>query len=185
MLKVIRRNLCQRAFKYGNFTPREYHIGQFRHGYEFLITRRGLDALAAVMRFNTRERVVKAYADAWDVAPKSLPAPEPAKAQDAVIVRPPQESVTDMSKVIQTLEGRIIGLSEELGKSRRTLRMYADMYENEKNRRRRNGDMSGYWHDLYSDLIWRVTNDGDNLSEQLEAHRSFRNRLNNHKKQCY
>lgn len=57
-------------------------------------------------------------------------------------------------------------------------RTYAELYANEERRRIRNGDMSGYWHDLYQDLLWRVVKGTDGtLSERMESHRAFKERI--------
>lgn len=171
ILGTIKSNLHQRAFKYGNFTTRPYSTGA-AHGYEFLITRKGLNALAAVMRYNAKSRIAEAYDGAWDGDKKLLPAPVP------VAPAVPEADREDDRDTIRELAKWIDELRTELRKTRETMRMYAGMYENEKKRRLRNGDMSGYWHDLYEDLIWRVVEGtAGTLDERLAAHRAFRDRI--------
>lgn len=184
VLETIKNNLSQRAFKYGNFTRREYCSGQHGHGYEFLITRKGLEALAAVMRYNARERIAEVYAGAWTAAQKRLPEHEQEEVHTLALPAGPTtveaQHAADIEKedeIIQELSQWVDELRKKLVKARQTMRLYADMYENEKRRRERNGDMSGYWHDLYADLLWRVTKENNDLSKALEEHRAFRDRL--------
>lgn len=191
VLETIKNNLHQRAFKHGNFTTRDYSSGPSGHGYEFLITRKGLETLAGVMRYNAEKRIAEAYAGAWgagsrrlpspaDDAPKALPVP-------AAAVTAPDGDVTgyttEQQEYIDWLEGYNEKLGGELRDARGTARMYAAMYRNEKRRRVRNGDASGYWHDLYEDLLWRVVlAEGGVTDERMAAHRAFRDRLNYVKK---
>lgn len=170
ILGTIKNNLHRRTFKYGNFTTRDYSSGPSGHGYEFLITRKGLEALSGVMRYNAKKRIAEAYAGAWcqPFGVKALPAP-------AVEEQPEEESGED---TIRELVRWIDELRADLRKTRETMELYAGMYENEKKRRLRNGDMSGYWHDLYEDLLWRVVCGTDGtFDERLAAHREFVKRL--------
>lgn len=174
VLDTIKNNLGQRPFKYGNFITRSYSTGH-SHGYEFLITRKGLAALASVMRYNAKDRIAETYAGAWGTsakvalpavdAPKALPAP------DAAAVPAVDDGLTG------ELASLVDELREELRKSRETLRVYSDMYANEKRRRERNGTAMGHWHDLYHDLLWRLLYDTDTpLDDLLAAHKAFSER---------
>lgn len=169
VLGTIKNNLHQRAFKYGNFTTRDYSSGPSGHGYEFLITRKGLETLAGVMRYNARKRIAEAYDGAWTQCPaKALAAPPAGE-------RPAEEYGED---IVRELAQWIDELRTDLRKTRDTMKMYAEMYEDEKRQRTRNGEMSGYWHDLYEDLLWRVVYGTDGtLDERLAAHREFVKRL--------
>ena len=66
ILATINANRHQHWFKYGHFAARPYSTGH-SHGYEFLITRKGLDALSGVMRYGARGKIADAYADAWNL----------------------------------------------------------------------------------------------------------------------
>lgn len=156
VLDTIKSNRHRRAFKYGNFTTRPYRDGA-AHGYEFLITRKGLDALAGVMRHNARERIVEAYAGAWDTPEGqgrlALPAPAP---------------------VAETHAGN----GEKLREAEATSRMYAELYEGEKRLRIEYQKDYGCLSDLYNDLLWRMAaEDGGDTESRLAAHRAFRERI--------
>lgn len=186
ILETIKSNRHQRAFKHGNFTTRAYSSGT-SHGYEFLITRKGLATLASVMRYNAKERIAEAYAGAWDASPtkKALPAAE-TPALPTLAGEPPTYCGTDdeitytpeQQKYIDWLEGYNEKLGNDLAKAKATTRMYADMYSDEKAKRCLSEKRVAYWHDLYEDLMLRLTNaDNSSLGEKMEAHRAFRKRI--------
>ena len=173
VLDTIKNNLGQRPFKYGNFITRPYSTGH-SHGYEFLITRKGLDALASMLRYNAKERIAEAYAGAWSAGAKLLPAPVPTPSPVENRVDEP----TDASDTIRELSQWIDELRADLRRARETTKMYAEMYENEKRRRERNGTARGHWHDLYHDLLWRLLYDtAVPLHERLAAHKAFSERI--------
>lgn len=167
VLDTIKANLHLRPFKYGNFIRRPYS-SRSGHGYEFMITRKGLDALAGVMRCNAAPRIEEAYAGAWNsVAAKSLPASASGPTRDGG----DDDTVGLLSRWVDELRG-------DLRRAKNTLEMYVSLYANEETRRRRNGDMAGYWHDLYEDLLWRVVNGTEGtVEERMESHRAFRDRI--------
>lgn len=170
VLETIKSNRHQRAFKYGNFITRPYSTGA-AHGYEFLITRKGLDALAGVMHYNAKDRIAEAYAGAWDASPakRALPAAES--------TTPAAPEAEEASETIRELSQWIDELRADLRRARGTAKMYAEMYENEKRRRQRNGNAMGRWHDLYHDLLWRLLYCTDTpLDERLAAHKAFSER---------
>ena len=177
VLDTIKNNLGQRPFKYGNFITRPYSTGH-SHGYEFLITRKGLDALASMLRYNAKERIAEAYAGAWSVGAKLLPAPVPTPSPVENRVDAPVDEPTDASDTIRELSQWIDELRADLRRARETAKMYAEMYENEKRRRERNGTAMGHWHDLYHDLLWRLLYDtAVPLGERLAAHKAFSERI--------
>ncbi len=166
ILDTIKNNKHLRAFKYGHFTTRPYSAGP-SHGYEFLITRKGLAALTSVMRYNAKDRIAETYAGAWDGDTKLLPTP-----------KAPVYDPTDVSGTIHELAQRIDNLRAYLRKTQETARMYAGMYEEEKHQRLRNGDMSAYWHDLYEDLMLRhAAGRHEDTDDIMEAHLEFRKRI--------
>ncbi len=175
VLETIKSNRYQRAFKYGNFTTRPYSTGA-AHGYEFLITRKGLDALAAVMRYNAKSRIAEAYAGVWDGDKKLLPAPvPPALPLEPVAPEPGREDARD---TIRELVGWIDELRSDLRKARATAQAYAQMYEDEKRRCELGGRASGLWHDLYEDLLWRMSDAaGKDVESLIEAHIKFKKRV--------
>lgn len=155
VLDTIKANMHMRAFKYGHFTTRPYADGATSHGYEFLITRKGLGALAAVMRYNARERIADAYAGAWDTPEGqgrlALPAP-----------------------VAETHAGN----GEKLREAEATSRMYTELYEREKRLRIEYQKDYGRLSDLYNDLLWRMAaEDGGDTESRLASHRAFRERI--------
>lgn len=171
VLETIKSNRHQRAFKYGNFITRPYSTGA-AHGYEFLITRKGLDALAGVMRYNAKDRIAEAYAGAWDASPakRALPAAES--------TTPAAPEADEASETIRELARWIDELRADLRKARTTARTYARMYEDEKRQRELGGRTSGLWHDLYEDLLWRLLHEADApLDDRMAAHRAFRDRI--------
>lgn len=167
ILETIRSNRHLRAFKYGNFTTRAYSSGA-SHGYEFLITRKGLDALASVMRYNAKERIAQAYEGAWDGDKKLLPVP--------ASVAAPEACREDVDDTIRELVKWIDELRVDLRKARVTAKTYAEMYSGEKAKRCRSENREAYWHDLYEDLMLRVqcVKDAD---EVIDAHVAFKKRL--------
>ncbi len=189
ILGTIKDNLHRREFKYGHFTMRDYSDSRHSHGYEYMITRRGLEVLAGLMRYGAKEKIAEAYAGAWSEAPQALP---PALAQPALPLseEAPAEPVGDdtdcdeisytpeQQKYIDWLEGYNEKLGERLCRAKETMRMYAEMYSIEKERHLRSEIGAAYWHDLYEDLMLRLNN-GDNcpLAEKMEAHRAFRKRI--------
>lgn len=180
ILETIRSNRHLRAFKYGHFTTRAYSSGA-SHGYEFLITCKGLDALASVMRYNAKERIAQAYDGAWDSSIRGAVLPT-TKALPASIQSHDQGEETthtsEQQEYIDWLEGYNEELGSRLRKTKNTMKLYSELYSQEMNRRKRAEGMSGYWHDLYEDLMLRMENMGDNASVHLlEAHHAFRLRL--------
>ena len=187
VIDTIKSNLHQRAFKYGNFTKRPYSDGP-AHGYEFLITRTGLDALASIMRYSARDCIAEAYATAWNVTPKQIPATAPAVVPAQVAIAQPVASATEepdeisytpeQQKYIDFLESYNEDLGNQLRKAKEALKTYTDMYEHEKRHKRYSLEMLGYWHDLYEDLMWRVGNGTDGtIDERLAAHEAFKKRI--------
>lgn len=187
ILETIRNNRHQRAFKYGNFSTRGYTSARFGHGYEYLITRKGLEALAGVMRYNAKEKIAEAYAGAWDASPtkKALPAAEtpalPALVDEAQTNCGTDDEITytpGQQKYIDWLEGYNEKLGDDLAKARDTLRFYAESYRQEKHSRMRAEETAGYWQDLYHDVTWRVANGSEGTLEgRLKAHNEFRSRI--------
>lgn len=187
VIDTIKSNLHQRAFKYGNFTKRPYSDGP-AHGYEFLITRSGLEALASIMRYSARDCIAEAYATAWNVTPKQIPATAPAVVPAQVAIAQPVASATEepdeisytpeQQKYIDFLESYNEDLGNQLRKAKETLKTYTDMYEHEKQRKIYSLERSGYWHDLYEDLMWRVGNGTDGtIDERVAAHEAFKKRI--------
>lgn len=177
ILETIRNNSHRRAFKYGHFTMRPYSCGS-SHGYEFLITRKGLEALASMMRYNAKERIAGAYAGAWSVGTKLLPAPVPPLSPVENQEDDPVDELTDAPDTIRELAQWIGELRADLRKARETAKMYIEMYENEKRRRQRNDDAMAHRPDLYQDLLWRLLHDTDTpLDDRLAAHLAFRERI--------
>ena len=180
VIDTIKNNRHQRGFKYGHFAARPYSTGH-SHGYEFLITRKGLDALASVMRYNAKERIAKAYAAAWGssvqsaVIPADKALPAPIQAQD------PDEELTytsEQQKYIDWLEGYNEELHDGFHKARSTMKLYSELYVTEKNRRKRAESKMSYWHDLYHDLLWRLHYGTDiSLDDRLAAHKAFSERI--------
>lgn len=168
ILETIKSNLHKREFKYGPFTARDYSTGACGHGYEFLITRKGLDALASVMRYNAKERIAQAYEGAWDGDKKLLPVP--------ASVAAPEACREDVDDTIRELVKWIDELRVDLRKARVTAKTYAEMYSGEKAKRCRSENREAYWHDLYEDLMLRVqcVKDAD---EVIDAHVAFKKRL--------
>lgn len=187
ILETIRNNRHQRAFKYGNFSTRGYTSARFGHGYEYLITRKGLEALAGVMRYNAKEKIAEAYAGAWDASPtkKALPAAEtpalPALVDEAQTNCGTDDEITytpGQQKYIDWLEEYNEKLGDDLAKARDTLRFYAESYRQEKHSRMRAEETAGYWQDLYHDVTWRVANGSEGTLEgRLKAHNEFRSRI--------
>lgn len=168
---TIRENLDSRAFKYGNFTRRAYSGGGKSHGSEFLITRTGLSALAAIMRHGAREKIAAAYAGEWGrpSTPPALPRPDSASGE--------QETQED---TVAFLARWIDELRDELRAVRETQRQYSDMYRAEKERRKEMQSRTGLWADLYQDLMLNVVEGApDDMDERLKEHKEFRRRLMN------
>lgn len=189
ILGTIKDNLHRREFKYGHFTMRDYSDSRHSRGYEYMITRKGLEVLAGLMRYGAKEKIAEAYAGAWSETPKALP---PALSQPALPLpeETPAEPVGDdadcdeisytpeQQKYIDWLEGYNEKLGERLRRAKETMRMYAELYSYEKARCLRSGSSAAYWHDLYEDLMLRLNNrDNRPLAEKMEAHRAFRKRI--------
>ena len=158
ILETIKSNLHKREFKYGHFTARDYSTGACGHGYEFLITRKGLDALASVMRRNAREKLSEAYAVAWGAAP-NVPA----------VHDPRDETIRRMAAQIADLQATLEG-------TRHDLRMWGGMYEAERRARRRDLEVAGRYYDYYEDLLKRVLR-RDPLERICPEHQAFRKRI--------
>lgn len=177
VLETIKHNLHRRSFKYGNFTRRSYSEG-CAHGYEFLITRRGLEALAPLMRRNADTRIAEIYAGAWDGDPKALPVqttlqlPTPTQpVEDVEAEESTEDKISELAKWVDCLRN-------ELRKAKATARTYAEMYEMEKRRRKYADKKAGYLSDLYADLQLRFIDiDDPSVNERIEAHQDFRKRI--------
>ncbi len=197
VLDTIKNNLGRRSFKYGNFTMRDYTTGGPGHGYEFVITRKGLAVLASVMRHNAGERIAEAYAGVWGGNAKLLPAPTPSVAAEtspvqstAVVATPAEPLPTEVGRAdgadtdtntdtVSELVKWVVELRSDLRKARMTMRTYAEMYENEKSRHERSRRLQGHWQDLYHDLMWRLLHDTDvPLDARMAAHKAFCERMN-------
>lgn len=218
VLRTIRNNLGNRRLHHYQFTSRDYRTDASGRGYEFLITRKGLDALAGVMRYGAKDKIKEAYKGAWPskatATTLGLPMPEPLEAEEekpepgvtALPMLPMPEDIEEATKPAQAetasdesdeeiaytpkqqkyidwLEGYNEVLVDRLNKTKAAKELYADLYENEKKRRLRNGEAMGYWHDLYEDLMFRLLGKDDSpLAEKMEAHATFRKRIS--KGQC-
>lgn len=177
VLETIKHNLHRRSFKYGNFTRRSYSEG-CAHGYEFLITRRGLEALAPLMRRNADTRIAEIYAGAWDGDPKALPVqttlqlPTPTQlVEDVEAEESTEDKISELAKWVDCLRN-------ELRKAKATARTYAEMYEMEKRRRKYADKKASYLSDLYADLQLRFIDiDDPSVNERIEAHQDFRKRI--------
>lgn len=231
VLATINNNLHQRDFKRANFKMRNYTSGRSGHGYEFLITRRGLEKLAGIMRYNAKNRIAEAYKGVWRINAKALPPvsepeplaalppvsepePEPLAALPQVSEPEPSASpqkclpgleaevaeaaeaadfVEDVKEVGEEESGEIQftpeqqkyvdwleGFNEEavdrMRKSQATMRMYVEMYEDERRGRKLEASRAAYWHDLYEDIMLRLLN-ADNVDELLEKHNAFKKRI--------
>ena len=189
LLRTINDNKHKRAFKCGHFTRRDWTAEKGGRWYEYLITRRGLEALTDVLRYGARDKIAEAYDGAWCMAPKALPMPEVAalpfpkttgkvETVEAVEVETRQPEEENQDEIIHELAKWIDELRADVRKTKETLQLYSEMYENEKKRRVRNGDAKGYWHDLYFDLMWNVVHGTDGtLEERLERHRNLAERI--------
>lgn len=101
VLDTIRNNLHLRRFKCGCFARRRYYNGPRSHGYEFLITQRGLQALASIMRTKYRKKAVEVYKGVWRINAKGLPsAAEP----EQVAALPPVPEPEPPVRLSQTSE---------------------------------------------------------------------------------
>ena len=181
VLRTIKNNLGNRRLHHYQFTSRDYRTNASGRSYEFLITRKGLDALAGVMRYGAKDKIKEAYKGAWQsrgtaVVPV-LPMPEPLEAEEEMpepgvtalpmlpmpedieeATKPAQaETASDESdeeivytpkqqKYIDWLEGYNEVLVDRLNKTKATKELYADLYENEKKRRLRNGEALSIIH---------------------------------------
>ena len=185
VLETIKDNLHRREFKYGNFTVRKYSDGRSGHGYEFLITQKGLSVLAGLMRYNAKGKIAEAYKNAWHTAPaaKALPAAEtpalPALAGEAATDCSTDDEIPctpKLQKYIDWLEKYNENLCERLRKAKETMRMYEEMYSSEKAKRSQNENRAAYWHDLYEDLMLRAQclEDTDAV---IAAHIAFKKRI--------
>lgn len=194
VVDTIKSNLQQRQFKYGNFIRRPYKTGS-AHGYEYLITRRGLKVLTAVMRGGgVRDRIAEAYESAWSEPTRQIiaapglplqaaePEPEPMEVQ-AVEVQPEESEeeikyTPEQQKYIDWLEKYNAELGEKLRKARATLKVYAEEVEYERQLRKRREKRLWLTTDLYEDLEGRMANsNGRPLGECLNEHYLFRSGL--------
>ena len=185
VLETIKDNLYRREFKYGNFTVRKYSGGGSGHGYEFLITQKGLSVLAGLMRYNAKEKIAEAYKDAWHTAPaaKALPVAEtpalPALAGEAATDCSTDDEIPctpEWREYIAWLEEYNENLCERLRKAKEAMRMYADMSSSEKAKRSQNENRAAYWHDLYEDLMLRAQCIED-TDAVIAAHIAFKKRI--------
>ena len=168
ILDTINANRYQRWFKYGNFTRRAYSEGQYVHGSEYLITRTGLAGLASIMRSGAKEKIKDAYDRAWDEGKKLLPA-------SVTAVSPENDQDMD-SEMIHGLAKWIDELRADLRETKNTMRLYSELYAEEKKRRESTASRYGYMSDLYSDLMLRVSCivNGAEMQEELKKHLAFR-----------
>lgn len=185
VLETIKDNLHRREFKYGNFTVRKYSDGRSGHGYEFLITQKGLSVLAGLMRYNAKEKIAEAYKNAWHTTPaaKALPAAAtpalPALAGEAATDCSTDDEIPctpKLQKYIDWLEKYNENLCERLRKAKETMRMYEEMYSSEKAKRSQNENRAAYWHDLYEDLMLRAQCIED-IDAVIAAHIAFKKRI--------
>ncbi len=158
ILETIKSNLHKRELKYGHFTTRDYSDSRHSHGYEYMITRKGLAALASVMRYNAREKLSEAYAVAWGAAPNVPAVPDP------------------RDETIRRMAAQIADLQATLEGTRHDLRMWGGMYEAERRARRRDLEVAGRYYDYYEDLLKRVLR-RDPLERICPEHQAFRKRI--------
>ncbi len=186
LTRTIGDNLHSRAFKYGHFTRRAYTSGMYGHGYEYLITQKGLDALMGVMRYGAKDTIKKAYKGAWGMAHKALPQPEVValpfpEANDTVetvglLLRQPEAE--NQNDATHELAKWIDDLRYELRMARDTQRRYSEMFETERRRRIDAMDKAGRLQDLYNDLLWSMLdNNGDSSDEKIKRHLKFREKI--------
>ena len=104
ILDTINSNRHQRWFKYGNFIRRSYSDGQYVHGSEYLITRKGLAALASIMRSGAKDKIQEAYERAWNEPQTMIPG--------LIESTAPATEVTVPSRITERMwsESEIIGL---------------------------------------------------------------------------
>lgn len=172
---TIRENLDKRAFKYGNFIRRKYNTGS-SHGSEFLITKTGLQALAAIMRKGAREKIAEAYQGKWGNAARLTPALLPLAHGDepAALATETQEDPDNTHELAEWIDD----LRRDLRKARNTQQLYSEMYEAEKHKRMAAMDTAGYWQGLYDDLLWRLLDDtGSPADEKIKQHAAFRDKM--------
>lgn len=172
---TIRENLDKRAFKYGNFIRRKYNTGS-SHGSEFLITKTGLQALAAIMRNGAKEKIAEAYQGKWGNAARLTPALLPLAHGDepAALATETQEDPDNTHELAEWIDD----LRRDLRKARNTQQLYSEMYEAEKHKRMAAMDTAGYWQGLYDDLLWRLLDDtGSPADEKIKQHAAFRDKM--------
>lgn len=191
VLRTINQNLHRREFKYGHFIRRKYTSGRCGHGPEYLITRKGLSALAEAMRGGAAEKIAEAYAGAWGktaLSDRAIPSPAPEQLRlplGAESVQPESNVTTEgnagdseYDELVNLLAHRLGALAKELAASRATQRTYSELYEREKRMRQEAAADKGMWADLYTDLLYNVAeSDRGSLDERLEAHKNFRNKM--------
>lgn len=175
ILDTIKNNQHRREFKYGHFTTRDYVSGLTGHGYEFLITRRGLDALASVMRYGARDKIEQAYDGAWDT-PKAV---VPAGRDIPVACAEEVEYLTENTlRRIERLEQCVDNLAAMNKRAYDRVSMYDGLYQEEKEAKEKAERDKGVWYDLYADLMWRVVKGTDGTPEKrMERHQAFKDRL--------
>ena len=236
VIRTIKGNLYRKAFRYGNFVKRGRSDLGGGNSYEFLITQRGLQALASLMRIKYREQIAEAYKGAWRINAKALSPvsepellaalppvsePEPSANQPLTSASPQKclpgleaevaevsdfvedvkevevadvadfvEDVKDVEaeesgeiqytpeqqKYVDWLEGFNEEAVDRMRKSQATMRMYVEMYEDERRGRKLEASRAAYWHDLYEDIMLRLLN-ADNVDELLEKHNAFKKRI--------
>ncbi len=175
ILDTIKNNQHRREFKYGHFTTRDYVSGLTGHGYEFLITRKGLDALASVMRYGAKDKIEQAYEGAWGTPKALVPADSDIPVTDAEEV----EYLTENTlRRIERLEQCVDNLAAMNKQAYDRVAMYDGLYQEEKEDREKAERDTGVWYDLYADLMWRVVKGTDGTPEKrMERHRAFKDRL--------
>ncbi len=175
ILDTIKNNQHRREFKYGHFTTRDYVSGLTGHGYEFLITRRGLDALASVMRYGAKDKIEQAYDGAWDT-PKAV---VPAGRDIPVACAEEVEYLTENTlRRIERLEQCVDNLAAMNKQAYDRVSMYDGLYQEEKEAKEKAERDKGVWYDLYADLMWRVVKGTDGTPEKrMERHQAFKDRL--------
>lgn len=197
ILQTIKSNLCKPAFSSAGFRERTYAVGM-SWGYEYLITRRGLNALVAVMRGGAV--IAEAYKGAFTRVlegreKEALPAHA---VQQELPLQPVQPEVPmnelpvteftgrkkSYDEVVRELAAWVVELRAELDKAhsdlkaaRTTMKDYAEMYAEEKQRRKDIEVRRGLLSDVYRDLRGRVEFGQGSLQERLEAHKQFKSRI--------
>ncbi len=175
ILDTIKNNQHRREFKYGHFTTRDYVSGLTGHGYEFLITRRGLDALASVMRYGAKDKIEQAYDGAWDTPKAVVPA---GRAIPVACAEEVEYLTENTLRRIERLEQCVDNLAAMNKQAYDRVSMYDGLYQEEKEAKEKAERDKGVWYDLYADLMWRVVKGTDGTPEKrMERHQAFKDRL--------